>query len=471
MERRHLVWRNTAGIAALLSLPLLLAAKGRDSNITWGSSQFRSPNAAFIRTNMTARVGGGSLSYLSRVGGVAFGGVAKSGDGSRVIDLRYNRSRPDGQRLEVTLKTADGQSTTVTAKIHDWQMIPIARYASNREEACFTLFGRLENESDEQSSLSQLTLTEGERLRREGFRTLNYNKAFYGNLLGLRMFHGDVMLFYPGAWRLPERNGSPLLGPGEPSYEEATNRKNLQAISAFQKSLRRKYGSSHRSYLITDPLAGITFGQQNGALALSGQPFWSCWRYKASASEATAAEKQELTQDTAVALAEERQAEKRKLSAAEFRRRWTKQYEAQVRREIYETLAEAVVLDRKQKQLEEQCVREAMQQLGISETELLTRQDEVIKKSREILIRKEDQVMLQRMPQYSRDLSRKIEQLGGVTPQVYASLKYTMRYSAFFRHVQKNKPREFRAFLASLIGRDGGVVSVTTPTAWKPDEE
>ena len=71
------------------------------------------------------------------------------------------------------------------------------------------------------------------------------------------------------------------------------------------------------------------------------------------------------------------------------------------------------------------------------------------------------------MPDYSRKLSDKIRQSGGINPAVYDSLRRTLRYAAFFRHVKQRDAAMYAEFVKSLAGLTPSP-SVQTPTVFVP---
>jgi len=79
-----------------------------------------------------------NYSFVSSVGGVAFDSTAIPEDAIEKISVDYNPKKPDGQRLSLVIN-----NQSVTAKIADWQLIPIANYANTEYYSVFTLFGSL----------------------------------------------------------------------------------------------------------------------------------------------------------------------------------------------------------------------------------------------------------------------------------------------------------------------------------------
>ncbi len=314
-----------------------------------------------------------SASFLSSVGGVAFDGVATGERGLRVVALRYNAARPDGQRLEVTVQAEGSSPQAVTAAIYDWQLVPIARFADSQTFQCFTLFGRLQDQNDEQVR------------RARGEELLNYHSAFADTLLGLRLMQADLLIIRPDACDLPKENGSYYLGAGETAPDVRLNQKRLYTCQhGFG-------GSRFSSYVICDHGQSVVFAARNGALELTGAPYWYCWRYKID--------------------------DRQKLREAQMA----------INREA------------------EQIVRQQPRNQGDTQEDLQRRFDLLVDRLR-------TERLFEALPEYSRQVSAAVQAAEGVNPAVYRALANTMRYASFFRHAKKAQPEQWQAFVASLRG-------------------
>lgn len=318
-----------------------------------------------------------SYAFLSGVGGVAFGGIAESLEGFTINNIKYDPNRPDGERLLVNLKTPGGVKIEVIAKIPDWQLIPIARYANTDQHAAFTLFGELRDSK------------EAEIRRERGERILNYHPAFKDTLLGLRLFQADIMIFQPEVSDLPKIDGKYLLGKNENVPDISANRELFNKIQSLIKS----YNKTHQSYVICDYNQQIIFSVSHNNLILSGNPYWYCWRTK---------DPEEIGQEKFFQIL------------------------------IEEMLSESEILSLERDLSEEDIIRYI---------ERIFKNDSIMSR-----------YFLEAMNDYSRSVSKKIKELGGVNPAVYNSLVATMRYSAFFRHVKSRQPERYRDFLSSLEG-------------------
>ena len=80
-----------------------------------------------------------SWDFVSKVGGVALEAVATPEESLRnkKIELLYDSSRPDGNRLAVSI---EGQ--IYHPFLPDWELVPIANYANSKYNAAVSLFGR-----------------------------------------------------------------------------------------------------------------------------------------------------------------------------------------------------------------------------------------------------------------------------------------------------------------------------------------
>ncbi|MCE5238534.1 hypothetical protein LLH23_08585 [bacterium] len=216
------------------------------------------------------------LDLLAGTGGIAFDGVATPANGREVAGLSYDANRPDGQRLQVVLADGKGTVTTVTALIPDWQLVPIARFAAKDEGSCVTLFGHLQNESDEKAR----------RERRE--RIINYHADFEDTLLGLRLFQADALLlrlYRDGqlvltrdCCDLPKLDGEYILGDGEMKPDVQANTERYDKFwSAVKDRLMPGGEWVHHSYVICDFGQTVTFDLNGQALSLTGDPIWYFW--------------------------------------------------------------------------------------------------------------------------------------------------------------------------------------------------
>ena len=217
-------------------------------------------------TNVThLRDGLGSYAFCAKLRCIAFGAVAEPDNGLRFVAMAYDPSTADGARLVVTLADAGGRPVKVRAPLYDWQLVPVARFAADDLQTCFTLAGELKDR-------------EGAKARRaRGERIMGYHPAFEHTLLGLRLMQADLLVLFPEACDLPKRDGQYLFGRGETAPDVQANRK---ALTRAQAVAERLEGGPFRSYVIGDLDRTVTFRAEKGELVLTGTPVWHCWKSK-----------------------------------------------------------------------------------------------------------------------------------------------------------------------------------------------
>ena len=270
-----------------------------------------------------------SFSFCSSVGGVAFGGVARAADGCRVTGLRYDAARPDGQRLRVTVAGARGGRRTLTARIHDWQLAPIARFAAADQCSCFTLFGSLTNAAE----------TTARRAR--GEKIMNYHPAFADTLVGLRLFQADVLVLYPQACDLPKDDGRYVLGAGERPPDEDANRRALSRVHRLMTGLK---GHPFQSYVICDRGVQVAFAAKGKELALTGHPIWYCWKTNARDQAHGLQLQRQANQQANRIRQQELDADQAALPPHQVRAKYTAAYQQQRHRELVDQVNSKTLL-------------------------------------------------------------------------------------------------------------------------------
>lgn len=232
--------------------------------IQLGKLSFAKANVLSLDQPTRLAVGLVSYSYLNHVGGIAFGSQAEGEQGMTFVALKRDARLKDGARLQVTVLARDGRKSTVTAPIFDWQLVPIARFAETDQDACFSLFGRVEDEEEQ-----RLRLARGERL-------LSYHSAFKNTLLGLRLFQADILILRPDACDLPTLRGRYLLGKGEAPPNVPANQQAYRQVGAVM----ARFNVPFQSYVVSDHGQTVRFSIRGQQLSLTGVPYWYCWRRK-----------------------------------------------------------------------------------------------------------------------------------------------------------------------------------------------
>jgi len=396
--------------ALLLALVILLPVIGRAVDLTLGPFTFAYPPAMALNNPTHLSEGLNSYMFCSKVGGIAFGGVAVGEDSMKAVALKYDDTQPDGQRLKVTLADTADQRQTVTAPIYDWQLIPIARYAAGNQDACFTLFGELLDSSE----------TTARRTRNE--EILNYHPAFANTLLGLRLFQADVLILYPQSCDLPKNNDAYLLGAGETVPDVEANQKRLSRVDTLLDHLD---GGPFQSYVIGDNGVQVTFTATDGKLVLTGDPVWHCWKSTTRDPDRLHEIERDANQQANAEgnrqLKEAFQHDAAVLSPEDLKAKYTDAYQKQFFKRVFDKAFDRIV----------------------------------------------SEALLERMPAYSQSLSDEIRRQDGINTDVYAALTTTMRYTAFFRHVKKVDPAGYKDFMASLAQVAPEPI-VRTPTVLVP---
>jgi len=199
-----------------------------------------------------------ALSFVSRVGGVSFDGVAAPADGTTVssFNLKYDPNEADGQRLKIVVN-----NESYTSDLPDWQLIPIAKYANSYNTACVTLFG------PESDSLHE---------------HIQFHASFQNSLLGMRILQSDIMLIDPIEYHeVFQYGGHYLLGRGEMQPDANKAMKAAEGIEyliyAFQQA-----GKGYHSYVLTDAGIKIRFSTDANSFYLTGDPYYYFFKYGAN---------------------------------------------------------------------------------------------------------------------------------------------------------------------------------------------
>ena len=387
-------------VVATVSSVLLMVARAVGDDLVLGDYVLtREVASEPLRESRPVARGLRSFTFLNGVGGVAFGGVASSADGSQILSIRYSRSEggvdlPDGSRVRVTMIAPGGATAIVSLPLYDWQLVPIARLAASEQEACFTLFGQTADDGD------------AEERRTRGERILSYHPAVANTLLGLRLFQADVLALDLSFCDLPRLTTGYLLGAGERAPDVAANE---TALSGFYDALEIAVGDeSHQSYLICDHQQPVTFALTGDRLVLTGEPYWWCWRYSVEGDAEIERIWEEMTAEAnRVAnsrVSDEFNAEQSRLGRAAFNAKWTETYQQARFEELFD----------------EEFDRQASKSL------------------------------LREMPQYSERYTEGMRLNKGGNPVVYDALVVTMRHLAFLRRFKQTSPDKFAEFLKTL---------------------
>jgi hypothetical protein len=200
-----------------------------------------------LQTRPSGRAGLSSYAFVGRVGGISLEATAELPEDMKNLPLRmeYSEKEPDGSRLKVYL----GEKA-YPAKIYDWQMVPIAKFADSEFTGVVSLFG-------EKSDDSQFNII--------------YHPAFLDTLLGVRLLQADSILIDIKQFsRLPRFNGKLVLGEGEKDFSVSPT-----SIEAVQKIID-KYDI--QSWVVTDVGRTPRIRTINGSIDVDIQPYFHFWR-------------------------------------------------------------------------------------------------------------------------------------------------------------------------------------------------
>jgi hypothetical protein len=422
--------RRAIALAALaLALAALLYAQ-----VSWGNRTFSYSEAA-VPLERAMPSGGISQAYLGAVGGVAFSQTAVPEQNVGSIELAYDSQAADGSRLKVVI-----DKTRAVARIFDWQLVPIARFADSRFDSCFTLFGSLVNKQREEQVVA-----------RKG-RVLNYHPAFADTLLGLRLFQLDVLVGEEASGDLPKVSGAYLLGAGEAAPDVRANEEGAVQFSQHIASVEAATRAEFRSYLICDYGRKISFRLQEDAIVLTGDPYFYCWR---NVSDDPGFNQERVRSEAAGRLSKELSQARTAGGTGFSERSW---YIAQLIEELkryeagYRFYSAGTVVD--VLKLAGDAERSARLQRYTTESlSTLLLQLRVGMTSEQVVF----------LEDYSNRFSSRIDLLRSMNPAVWDAGTAVMRYAALFRYCRQRHPENWAAFLKSLASVRV-VPQVRTPT-------
>jgi hypothetical protein len=390
------------------------------SQILWGNRTFSYDSSVPLESSMPG--GGMTQVYAASVGGVAFSGIAVPNITVDSVRLAYDGAQPDGSRLKLILN-----GSNLTAPVYDWEMVPIAHFADSKSDSCFTLFGSLVDKTRERQVLAT------------GGRILNYHPAFFNTLLGLRMFQLDLLIEAEALPGLPRgRDGQYLLGAGEKVPNVAATERAAVAVSDsvthIEASLRMKF----RSYVVSDYHQKVAFGPKGDELAVTGDPYYYCWRYTSDKPDYDA----QAVEQSTVATLEIQMAAARSSAGPAFQDRdWlvSRVREGLTRYEAgYRFYDAGTVVD--------------LLKLPDSDRPAMLRRysTDSLKRLLVDLQSGMESYQVEFMENYSDQLSGRTELLSAMNPAVWDAGTAVMRYSALFRYYKQKDPGGWVRFLKSI---------------------
>lgn len=362
--------------------------------------------------------------FVGKVGGVAFGAVARPSGrpGFTSLSLSYRPEKRDGDRFWLTV---DGRE--FSTPIYDWQLVPIAKFAESPYKSCVTLFGELDAGE------------EGKRLLANGDGVLNYHSAFVDTLLGLRLFQLDILIDEPYATELPTQNGRYLLGAGEPPPDSNANIGGWNALVRFRDSLGSELRVKTRSYVITDEGRDIRFSFDGGGLHFTGEPYIYFFLLK---EEFPGYDEAAVNRRIAAEVTKEARADR----TVSERDAYTSMLLDQLDRDEDDGRFDDLELPSWLAALK------GIQGNVARRTYLRRYAADSIRNAVIALRMVADANTVVPLTEYSERISSETDMLRKINPTIWDSGVNAMRYAAFFRYYKAEHPSQWQAFLARLRG-------------------
>lgn len=256
---------RTKWIIVAAVLPLFLYAPSLHAQLRLGPQTLLHMEAPTLRNPDHLSLALKTQKFSAAVGGVAFDQIARADAGLVVQDLslEYRPDLPDGGRLWLIVN-----GNKIAAPLHDWQLVPIARFADSPYYSCFTLFGQLTDSAKEKEVLER------------GGRILNYHPALVNTLLGLRIFQLDILIVNESADDLPKDGGRFVLGSGESVPNMKMNEIGMRVFHYYLNNVKSDLKQTHRSYVICDYGQDIRFNLHGNTLNMTGSPYYYFWIYR-----------------------------------------------------------------------------------------------------------------------------------------------------------------------------------------------
>lgn len=209
-----------------------------------------------------------SRGFLARVGGVALTKRLAVAGGTQPLQLKYDAGAADGMRLQVLIREGSGTPRwTVAQGLYDWELVPLARFTLEGNDAAVTLFGELD---EDQSSPPA------------GYYVVNYHPELDNTLIGLRLLQADMLLLYPDAadlFRDPD-SGEYVLGAGESEiWTDLSAAKALENWGNVNSVVSERVdgGEKFTSYVVGDLSSNVSLTLHDGQISFAGLPTWHMW--------------------------------------------------------------------------------------------------------------------------------------------------------------------------------------------------
>jgi hypothetical protein len=394
------------------------------------------------RTRLSTGLSSGRprISFVGAIGGVAFDGTARPARGVTVnnLTLDYSAARRDGERMSLAIN-----NESVSAPIYDWQLVPIAKFADSDSYSCFTLFGDLDNASQQRRILANRG------------RILNYHPSFENTLMGLRLFQLDSLIINRYSWDLVTNGGVYLLGQGESAPNTEQNKSGLVAFWRQNPELGVK--GAYQSYVISDNRRRIVFYVQDNELKLQEEPSYYFWRTDRSALS------KEQIKATAAQIANELLAQVQALPNPDRDGEpWLRDQLIQEAQKYDDLIGNYRIIE----------ALNQPQLLGLLLTKESTERARLL--AQESLQSILDQLVLlkvlrriqnaEEVTALSEKISNQTAALRAINPAVWDAGVTLMRYAAFFRYCKQNYPGQWSSFMRQIENAPQPRPIVITPT-------
>lgn len=207
-----------------------------------------------------------AIRLRATVGGVLFMGMAQPHPSNPVTSLmlRYDPRSQDGQRLQITING----NPVRTPPLFDWFLLPVASYVDSGYNGAVTLYG-------EPSTPDELAYEGRQTAAGHTVFWADYHPAFRNTFVGYNLFFVDSMLVNarPGAMQ----NATTIVEPHVPGFSSLPDVRSDQIAASISAAIRR-FSSEVASYMFSDYTTTYTFVVENGALSISGDPYYIFFR-------------------------------------------------------------------------------------------------------------------------------------------------------------------------------------------------
>jgi hypothetical protein len=412
-------------------LTIILLCISVPAQLEFGGRSLGTARTSHLRSQTRLRIGVRRPSFVFRVGGVAFDGVAiPAADLSiRQLGLNYARNNKDGERLSLTF---NGQK--IAAPIYDWQLIPIAKFANSDDVACFTLTGDYDPSDGEEQFAPSLT---------------QYQESFQDEVLGVRLFQLDRFFFDNYYWDLVMKDGKYLLAAGEAMPDFEANKKALAEFKTFKEQQRDIL--DFESYIISDYDRTVSFNVREQQLQVGGEPSIYFWTLN-----------EDALADFYAGTTGARMRKKLEGEAGRRSRVWLISQITKEQNQYIEVLGNSDIgFERSDKLLS------ALQSNGrdLKKT-VLNRMR--ISDLADVLVelRTFNSIdWVSEVKPLSQKFSSETQRIRAMNPLVWDAAVVLMRYAAFFRYCKQNYPQEWKNFMEQIAVAPRTAPRVETPTS------